>query len=205
MPPQIKINVYTSDKLAANIYTFQAKNHYCLKNFNSKLKSQRAGGLIIYRANCTVALQTADCVPLILSHRQEPLVIVLHLDWLGTAINLTQKTLNHLTRKYRLKAEDFRAFIGPSICQKYYSNRGWKGRLKSLIFKFFGWNTAVAKIANRWHFALAATVKQQLLLSGVSDVTQSNQCTYCDNLPSKRRGKQNGQQVITEVTLTCNV
>ncbi|MDR1988901.1 MAG: polyphenol oxidase family protein [Acidobacteriaceae bacterium] len=66
-------------------------------------------------ADVAVAIQVADCVPLLLADRRTGAVAAVHSGWRGLAANVPGVALNALRDHYGTRAEDVMAAAGPSI------------------------------------------------------------------------------------------
>jgi hypothetical protein len=62
-----------------------------------------------------LALQTADCVPILLSDRKRGAVAALHAGWRGTAAGIVHAALDHLRREYGSGAAELEAVLGPAV------------------------------------------------------------------------------------------
>src|SRR5262249_53250591 len=71
--------------------------------------------LISDRAEVALAVQVADCVPLLLADPRTGAVAATHAGWRGTAVNIAGATVARLAREYGARPADLIAAIGPSI------------------------------------------------------------------------------------------
>jgi polyphenol oxidase len=62
-----------------------------------------------------VAVQVADCVPLLLADRRTGVVAAAHAGWRGTAAQVARVTVEALTASFGSRAADLVVAIGPSI------------------------------------------------------------------------------------------
>ena len=62
-----------------------------------------------------LAVQTADCVPLLLADRRTGAVAAAHAGWRGMAARVPQAAIDALTREFGTRPCDLVAVIGPSI------------------------------------------------------------------------------------------
>ncbi len=68
----------------------------------------RAHGLLL-------AVQTADCVPILLADVRRHVVAAIHAGWRGTAARIAQKTVGDLRMRFGTRPGDVIAAIGPCI------------------------------------------------------------------------------------------
>lgn len=72
-------------------------------------------GLITQTPGILLAIQTADCLPIILVDRRRRAVGVLHAGWRGTVKRIAEKGLGEMQRAFGTKPQDIKAAIGPGI------------------------------------------------------------------------------------------
>jgi YfiH family protein len=62
-----------------------------------------------------LGVQTADCVPVLIAESQARAVAAIHAGWRGTAARIAELTVERLTTKFHVRAEELTAVIGPSV------------------------------------------------------------------------------------------
>src|SRR5206468_3185748 len=62
-----------------------------------------------------LAVQTADCVPILLSDVNGTAVAAVHAGWRGTAAHIAETTVLKLRHKFSIEPNDLIASIGPHI------------------------------------------------------------------------------------------
>jgi len=62
-----------------------------------------------------LAIQTADCVPILLVDPRKRAVAAIHAGWRGTLARITQKAVGAMQREFSSRPSDLLAAIGPSI------------------------------------------------------------------------------------------
>jgi YfiH family protein len=62
-----------------------------------------------------LAIQTADCVPILLVDRRKRAIAAIHAGWRGTLARITQKAVGAMQREFASRPRDLLAAIGPSI------------------------------------------------------------------------------------------
>jgi YfiH family protein len=130
------------------------------------------------RAGIAVAVQVADCVPLLVAGRRS--VAAAHAGWRGTAANVAGVSVDALVRTGERPA-DLHAAIGPSIGVCCYEVGD------ELVDRFAeaGWLDAGTRWfsmrASRRHLDLWTANRDQLLAAGVpaSHIHVSRLCTAC--------------------------
>jgi polyphenol oxidase len=72
-------------------------------------------GLITATPNLLLAIQTADCLPVILVDTKRRVVGVFHAGWRGTVKRIVEKGVGEMIRCFGSKPRDLRAAIGPGV------------------------------------------------------------------------------------------
>lgn len=65
-------------------------------------------------------VRTADCVPILVAHREGRAVAAIHAGWRGTALDVAGETLRQMARRFGVRPADCVAAIGPRICGSCY-------------------------------------------------------------------------------------
>jgi len=83
---------------------------------DSAAEAQHAGdGLITATPGLLLAIQTADCLPIILIDPKQRAVGVFHAGWRGTLKRIVEKGVGEMRRYFGSRARDLKAAIGPGI------------------------------------------------------------------------------------------
>jgi polyphenol oxidase len=83
---------------------------------DSPPESPLAGdGLITSTPNLLLAIQTADCLPIILIDPKKRAIGVFHAGWRGTLKRIVEKGVGEMRRHFGTRASDLKAAIGPGI------------------------------------------------------------------------------------------
>jgi YfiH family protein len=127
-------------------------------------------------AGVVLAIQTADCAPILLADSQSRAVAAIHAGWRGTAAHISEVTVRRLREKFDIDPKNLTAFIGPHIGVCCYE-------VGAEVVQAITEPGAFEHRAE-WakpHLNLAEANRQQLLNSGipVEQVETSALCTYC--------------------------
>jgi YfiH family protein len=83
---------------------------------DSPAESQLVGdGLITATPGLLLAIQTADCLPIILVDPKRRAVGVFHAGWRGTVKRIVEKGVGEMRRRFGSRPRDLKAAIGPGI------------------------------------------------------------------------------------------
>jgi YfiH family protein len=74
-----------------------------------------ADAVVSNEPDLVLAVQTADCVPILIADRDTGVVAAIHAGWRGTNSNITGATVELLAREFGAKPSQLIAAIGPSI------------------------------------------------------------------------------------------
>jgi hypothetical protein len=72
-------------------------------------------GLITSEPNLLLAVQTADCLPVIVVDRKQRAVGAFHAGWRGTVKRIVEKGVGEMRRWFGSKPRDLEAAIGPGV------------------------------------------------------------------------------------------
>lgn len=74
------------------------------------------GDALFTRASgCLLAIQTADCVPILLADPKQRAIAAIHAGWRGTVRRIAAKTLGRMQMEFGTRPQDVVAALGPSI------------------------------------------------------------------------------------------
>lgn len=75
----------------------------------------RGDALITQTPNLLLAVQTADCVPILLADPERRVVAAIHAGWRGTLKRIAEKTVGRMRMVFGVRAENIIAALGPGI------------------------------------------------------------------------------------------
>jgi polyphenol oxidase len=154
------------------------------------LSPERTGDASISQTSGqALVIMTADCLPILISHRHQKEIANIHAGWKGLYSGIIEKTFLAL----KDKPERYMAWIGPAICQSCYEVG------ESFRDKFLQKDIDFAQYFEKkqdWHFNLAKSAEHILQKLGVEEIYQSQCCTYeQEKLFSYRREKENASRL----------
>lgn len=79
------------------------------------LPSAAGDAAITRHAGVMLAVQTADCVPILLADTKHRVVAAVHAGWRGTLARIAAKTLGRMQQDFGTRPQDVVAAIGPAI------------------------------------------------------------------------------------------
>jgi YfiH family protein len=80
----------------------------------------QADAAVSRRAGLLLAIQTADCVPILLADTRRHVVAAVHAGWRGTLARIAVKALGRMRLEFGTNPEDVTAALGPAIGQCCY-------------------------------------------------------------------------------------
>jgi hypothetical protein len=146
----------------------------------------RADALFTSQPGCALAIQTADCVPLLLALRDGSAVAAVHAGWRGSAARIALRSVERLCAVLSVRPGDWRAAIGPHIGPCCYE-------VDEPVRSAIAQPDAFMPAARAGHFMLdlERVTRAQLERAGVApgDISRVGGCTHCDprRYPSFRR------------------
>lgn len=142
-----------------------------------------------------LAVQTADCVPILIADDAGSAIAAIHAGWRGTAARIAQSAVARLIQKFNVEPESLRAAIGPHIgaCCYEVGNDVIDAIAEPAFFEG----------RKEWpnpHLNLASANRSQLVEAGIAEaqIETSSLCTKCreDLFHSYRRdGKRMGHML----------
>jgi YfiH family protein len=119
-----------------------------------------------------VAIQVADCQPILLADARQRVVAGVHAGWRGSIRNIIGRTVRHLQRRFSVDPSDLVAGIGPSLgpcCAEFVNYR------REIPEAFWDYKNESD------HFDFWAVSRDQLAAAGVpaENIHVSGICTRC--------------------------
>lgn len=154
--------------------------------------------LITRLTDTALAINTADCVPVLLSDTTTGLISAIHAGWRGIVSEIIPKTV---TKAKELGAKHFKAVIGPAICSECFET---SDEIAEKFRTKFGESVITTnEITGKKHVDLVQSAKIQLLYTGIKEenITISGKCTRCNytELFSARKSGVNSGRVATVI------
>lgn len=136
-------------------------------------------------ASVAIAIQAADCVPLLVADRRSGVVAAAHAGWRGLAANVPETTVDALVREFGSRPQDLFVALGPSVGPCCYEvGADVRERLQSagtaegLMTRWFharpepsARNPSMAGLppvrAGHWYFDLWSAARDRLEAAGV--------------------------------------
>ncbi len=148
--------------------------------------------LYTFEKNIVLATYHADCTPIYFFSKKHSLIGVIHAGWLGTAKEITYKTLKHIIEKYNINPADLTVHIGPSISGDVYE-------VKQDVVEQFktAYNDAFTYKNNKIYLDTAKANLIQIEKLNINNVLHDNKCTYTNkDLFFSHRREQNAGRMI---------
>ncbi len=137
-----------------------------------------ADALLTDEPDLPLAVQTADCLPILLADPGTGIVAAVHAGWRGTAGNILGRVAEHML-SLGAEAGCMLASMGPCIGPCCFGiDEGTAERLRGCAPDG---NRAVRRDNDAWYVDLVALNRRQLLALGVQDshIETLNTCTSC--------------------------
>ncbi|MBS1804374.1 MAG: peptidoglycan editing factor PgeF [Acidobacteria bacterium] len=87
----------------------------------SRQQPRKADGVISSVPGLLVAIQTADCIPVLVADRRQRIVAAFHAGWRGTVKRIVELGVGRMRLEFGCKPEDLVAAIGPGASQCCYA------------------------------------------------------------------------------------
>jgi polyphenol oxidase len=159
--------------------------------------------MITSEKNICLAVQVADCVPILLLDSINSVVAAVHAGWRSTLQEIARLTVEKMISVFNTNPDDIIAGIGPSIgpcCYEIGDEIRQQFLRKNGMFSEVFFNKNDKLILDLWK-----ANKMQLMKTGVKEenIELSNLCTNCnhDNFFSSRFDKGNTGRFIAGIML----
>lgn len=169
------------------------------------LVADRAGdlgegdALISNRPGLTLAIRTADCLPILIADPTKHAIAAVHAGWRGAADNIAAKTVAALTERFGSRPEDLLVAIGPGIGVCCFEVGP---EVAARFVPFFPERT---DLDGKTRIDLAETIRRQLGRNGVTvgQIVTAALCTCCqpDTFHSYRRDRDAAGRMISSVRI----
>lgn len=144
--------------------------------------------LITNKKGIALALNFADCVPLIFYDPVKTVIAEAHAGWRGTAVQIGVKTVEKMIKEFGSNPKDIIALIGPSIGKCCFEVKDdVKNQLLETIEKAYH-----NQVCENNHLDLKLINKFQLLAIGLQKIDLSTDCTSCKTELFFSYRKENG-------------
>ena len=146
-----------------------------------------ADGLMTADPGVMLAIQVADCVPVLVADTKQRVVAAFHAGWRGTAAGIVEQGITRWMVEFGSDPVDMVAAVGPSICACCYT-------VGDEVRKAFGVRFAYAEELfsvrpDGLHVDLAEANRRQLVGAGLraESVTLVGECTACARVNGRRK------------------
>lgn len=133
--------------------------------------------LITDYKNTALALNFADCVPILLYDPVKKVIAAAHAGWRGTVKKIGVKTAKKMVENFGSKPEDIIALIGPAIGMCCFDV---KDDVKEKLFATID-KTHHSQVCENNYMDLKLINKLQLLDFGIKKIDVCEYCTSCES------------------------
>ncbi len=146
-----------------------------------------ADGLMTTAPGVMLAIQVADCVPVLVADVKRRIVAGFHAGWRGTAAGMVERGVEKMTAEFGCDPADMVGAVGPSIGACCYTV-GEEVRTK--FGERFGYAAELfSDCEDGMHVDLAEANRRQLVGAGLAPerVTVIGECTACARVNGRRK------------------
>lgn len=161
--------------------------------------------LVVKDTSIAIALNFADCTPVILYDEQNNVGAIAHAGWRGTAASIVPKTIDFMQKNFLSRPEYITAIIGPAISMKNYQVSqdvidAVNATLSSKYNDYYSYDA----LNDKYNLDLKTVNYYQLKELGVKRIDKCEYCTYdsIDVFFSYRR--ENGKTARHSALLKLN-
>ena len=130
-----------------------------------------------------LAVQTADCLPILLADRRKGAVAAIHAGWRGTLAGVVSGAVRQMEQRYGTDADSLLAVLGPAIGPCCFEVGPDVVTLFREQFRYADQLISRPQANGKVNFDLNMANRLQLRMAGVADqsIFDSNTCTVCQN------------------------
>jgi polyphenol oxidase len=99
----------------ATLHQIHSDRVHIIKDVADQWNQADGDALVTRIENCALAIQTADCLPILIADPQKKVAAVVHSGWRGTRARILQKTIEAMEREFGSDPARLVAAIGPGI------------------------------------------------------------------------------------------
>ena len=175
----------------------QIHSDYIHKVTTQKRENQEGDSLYTDTKGMGVGVYTADCLPIIYYAEQLNIVGAIHAGWRGTHQEIAGQTFKLIIIELKCDSSSIHVVIGPCIEGNCYEvGDDVAGMFKNKFEKSDLFLTQ--KNENKFNLNLVEANILQIKNAGVTNISTSGGCTYCDkNLPSYRRDGEGAGRILS--------
>lgn len=145
--------------------------------------------------NRPLAILTADCLPIIITHLHQPEIAAIHAGWKGLFNGVIEQTL----KKCKDETGNYLAWFGPAICQNCYAV---SETFRDDFLQKYPGSEACFTYHQQWHFSLTSMAEHILNTHGIQKVYHSHECTFENpSFYSYRRSQGTDGRIATFIWL----
>lgn len=141
-----------------------------------ELKSfDNTDALVTDKSNVALALNFADCVPILFYDPVKKIIAATHAGWKGTAAQIAPKTVQKMVEEFSCNPSDIIAAIGPAIGKCCFEAQ------KDVLAQLGATINDDSNATSDNHADLKLINKLQLLACGLEKIDVCEYCTSCQN------------------------
>lgn len=153
--------------------------------------------LLSKRRDLTLAIRTADCLPVLMADAKNRAVAAVHAGWRGVVREIVPKAVTAMSARFNTRAEDLVIAIGPGIDPCCFEVG------PEVAIQFAAFFPEREDLSRRAKVDLVETVVRQLTQIGIQcqQIDTSGLCTCCgqDLFHSYRRDKDSAGRMVTTI------
>jgi len=185
---------------AENARIVTARQTHSIERYTVETEEQARGpqpdcdAMITKMTDVLLAVQTADCLPVLIGDAKSGAMAAIHAGWRGTAGRITERTIADLMLVHGVNPRDCVAALGPAACAECYEVG--EDVIEQYKKEFGYWRNLLMnfKAGGKAHLDIRAANIQQLKFCGFSEdsIHAADYCTMHQNelfFSYRREGK----------------
>ena len=178
-PENVRLNLKTAMRVITKlnkqlVIPTQSHSNKCMIVKNSE-SNFNCDALVTNNPSFILGITTADCIPIIFTDSEKPVIGICHAGWRGLVAGVVENTVKKMIKIGALD-KNIKATIGPCIRRVSYEvSESFVKNLKDDDLM------AISKSKNRFYFDLPKAAKSRLKNIGISNIKDTRKNTYIDN------------------------
>lgn len=199
--PKIKAGFYGKQPQPDSLVDINQVHGCNIVEYSENAEQPAADGIFTSKPQTKIAIKTADCLPVLLAHKDQPFVMALHAGWKGLCKRIIQQASLKITES-NLQSADFYVSLGPCIGPRSFEvgEEVIEVFLKSYDdFSTAQQNLCISKGSEqKWFLDLAMAASLELLGQGykAEQISAYRNCTFTEEQAwhSYRKGAKSGDR-----------
>jgi YfiH family protein len=174
--------VNLSDSNLAILRQVHSNRAYIIEDNSGKWNQSEGDALITAVEKIALAVQIADCLPVLMADPEKRVVAAVHSGWRGTLLRILYRTIRKMQQSFGSRPADLLIAVGPGIRECCFEVGDEVVELFEKEYPESGLATPIRARPGKFHLDLVKALEIQLDLAGVRTENRYDlgACTQCN-------------------------